>query len=71
MMKALRSIFGNPWVLLGVLLYAASIFLLWGNKNFEHEEALSELILFGLAFPFLAWLATIRARPLAISVAPD
>jgi hypothetical protein len=53
-MKTVRKIFDDRWVLLGVLLYLASIAILWRNKNFERADALSELLLFGLAFPLLA-----------------
>ncbi len=70
-MKILRTIFGNRWVVLGLILYAGSLALLWRNKDFGREDAISELILFGFAFPLLAWFATIRARPLSISLQPS
>ena len=67
-MKTLRNIFKNPWALFGIAVYAASLALLWRNKTFGREDAISELVLFGFAFPLLAWLGTLRARPLVISV---
>ena len=67
-MKTLRNIFTNPWALFGIAAYAASLALLWGNKTFGREDAISELVLFGIAFPLLAWLGTLRARPLTIFV---
>lgn len=55
-------------MLLGIAVYGASLALLWRNKSFSHEDAIAELIIFGLAFPLLAWVTTLRARPLAIEV---
>src|SRR4030095_6287132 len=60
----------NP-VAIGVLiLYGASFTLLLRNNNFEPGGALIVLVLFGIIFPALAWLTTIRAVPLLISVHP-
>ncbi len=58
----------NPTVVVGLILYAAGLTVLLQNKNFELGGALIVLVLFGLIFPALAWLATIRAVPLSISV---
>jgi membrane protease YdiL (CAAX protease family) len=66
--KALRNIFTNPWALLGIAAYGASLTLLWRNKAFGREDAISELSLFGFAFPVLAWLGTLRPRPLTLNV---
>lgn len=67
-MKTLRNIFTNPWALAGMVAYGASLALLWRNKTFGREDAIAELIIFGIAFPLLAWLGTLRARPLEIFV---
>lgn len=67
-MKSLRSIFTNPWALAGIVVYALSLALLWRNKTFGREDAISELILFGFAFPLLAWLGSLPARPLTLFV---
>jgi membrane protease YdiL (CAAX protease family) len=67
-MKTLRNIFANPWALLGIAAYGTSLTLLWRNKTFGREDAMSELILFGFAFPILAWIGTLRARPLSLNV---
>lgn len=67
-MKALRNIFGNVWVLLGLGAYGVSLGILWRNKSFAPEDAMSLLVIFGLAFPLLAWLTTLRARPLTLTV---
>jgi membrane protease YdiL (CAAX protease family) len=48
--------------------YAASLALLWRNKTFGREDAISELVLFGILFPLLAWLGTLRARPLTLFI---
>jgi len=61
----------NRTVVVGLILYAAGLAVLWQNKNFEPGGALIVLFLFGLIFPALAWLATIRAVPLSISVRPS
>jgi membrane protease YdiL (CAAX protease family) len=65
--KALRNIFGNGWVLLGIVAYCTSLALLWQNKSFGRGDAIAELIIFGVAFPLLAWVATLRVRPLALA----
>jgi len=67
-MKALRNIFGNVWVLLGLVAYGVSLAILWRNKSFAPEDAISLLVIFGLAFPLLAWVTTLRARPLTLTV---
>ena len=61
----------NLTVVVGLTLYAVGLAVLWQNKNFEPGGALIVLFLFGLIFPSLAWLATIRAVPLSISVRPS
>src|SRR5947207_13925816 len=65
-MKALRNIFTNPWALFGIVAYAVSLAVLWRNRTFGREDAISELVLFGILFPLLAWLGTLRARPLTV-----
>jgi membrane protease YdiL (CAAX protease family) len=62
-----RNIFGNGWVLAGIAAYGASLALLWPNKNFGHGDAIAELLIFGVAFPVVAWLATLRAKPLVVT----
>ena len=62
-MRALRAIFGNVWALLGIAAYGVSLAILWPNKSFGHTDAIVDLIVFGIAFPLLAWAATARARP--------
>jgi uncharacterized protein len=66
--KTLRNIFGNLWVLLGIAAYAVSLAVLWRNPSFGHEDAVVELIIFGLGFPLLAWVTTLRVKPLAVAV---
>jgi membrane protease YdiL (CAAX protease family) len=67
-LKTLRNILGNVWVLLGLVAYCAGLALLWQNKSFGRADAIAELIIFGIAFPFLAWVTTLRARRLAVEV---
>jgi len=61
----------NLTVVVGLTLYAVGLAVLWQNKNFEPSGALIVLFLFGLIFPALAWLATIPAVPLSISIRPS
>src|SRR6478735_5589541 len=67
-MKALRNIFGNIWVLLGLAAFVLSLAILWRNPGFGREDAIGGLIIFGIAFPLLAWLTTLKARPLVVRV---
>jgi membrane protease YdiL (CAAX protease family) len=60
----------NPVAIGGLLLYAVSFIVLLRNTNFEPGSALLVLVLFGIIFPALAWLTTLRAVPLSISVHP-
>jgi membrane protease YdiL (CAAX protease family) len=60
----------NPVAIVGLLLYVASFAVLLRNRNFEPGGALIVLVLFGIIFPALAWLATLRAVPLSILVHP-
>src|SRR4051812_35948017 len=66
--KTLRNIFTNPWALAGIGIYGASLGLLWPNKSFGHADAIWQLIIFGLAFPIVAWVTTLRAKPLTVGV---
>ena len=52
----------------GLLLYCGAFAVLLRNKSFDATGALVVLIVFGIAFPLFAWIATRRAIPLAISV---
>lgn len=61
----------NPIVIGGLLLYAGSFTVLLQNKNFDPVGAVIVLVLFGIIFPALAWLATRRAVSLTISVHPS
>ena len=67
-MKTVRAIFTNPWALVGIAVYVASLLLLWPHKSFSHEDAISELIIFGFAFPIVAWVTTLRTKPLTVTV---
>ena len=61
----------NPVAIGGLVLYAGSFLVLLLNRNFDPGGALIVLVLFGIIFPALAWLATLRAIPLSISVHPN
>jgi len=56
-------------VLIGsLILYVCAFGVLLRNKNFDATDAVFVLIVFGFAFPFIAWFSTRRAIPLPISV---
>lgn len=60
----------NPVVIGGLVVYAGSFAVLLQDKNFEPGGVVIVLVLFGIIFPALAWLATLRAIPLSVSVHP-
>ena len=61
--------FANNCVLIGsLILYVFAFAVLLRNKSFDATDAVVVLIVFGIAFPFIAWIATRRAIPLSISV---
>jgi membrane protease YdiL (CAAX protease family) len=53
------------------ILYACSFAILFRNKSFDAAGAVVVLIVFGIVFPLIAWIATRRAIPLSISVTPN
>jgi CAAX protease family protein len=55
----------------GFILYAYAFAVLLRNKSFDATAAVVVLVVFGIAFPLIAWLATRRAVPLSISVKPS
>jgi uncharacterized protein len=56
-------------VLIGSLIfYVCAFAVLLRNKSFDATDAIIVLTVFGIAFPFIAWIATRRAIPLSISV---
>jgi len=65
--KTLRDIFGNAWVLLGLAAFGVSLAILWRNPSFGREDAIGGIIIFGIAFPLVAWVTALRARPLVVT----
>jgi uncharacterized protein len=55
----------------GLILYACAFALLLRNKSFDATGAIVVLIVFGIAFPLIAWITTRRAIALSISVEPS
>jgi membrane protease YdiL (CAAX protease family) len=55
----------------GLILYAFAFPVLLRNKSFDAAGAVVVLIVFGIVFPFIAWIATRRAIPLSISITPN
>jgi uncharacterized protein len=68
--KDVRRFF-NPAVILSALLYLAAALVLWFHQNLEIGEALVEFVLFGAAFPAVAWLATRHTKQLDVAPPPD
>ena len=54
----------------GLILYVLAFAVLLRNKSFDAIGTVVVLIVFGLVFPLIAWMATRRAIPLSISVKP-
>jgi len=52
----------------GLIIYACAFVILLRNKSFDASGAIVVLIVFGIVFPLIAWIATRRASPLSISV---
>ena len=65
-----RPLHRNHILIGGLLLYALAFAVLFGNKSFDATGAVVVLIVFGIVFPLIAWMATRRAVPLSISVKP-
>jgi uncharacterized protein len=55
----------------GLILYVCAFAILLRNKSFDAAGAIVVLMVFGIVFPLIAWIATRRATPLSISVTPD
>ena len=62
----LKRIVTDPGVILFGVLYVAGLLTLSRQDSFPISEALTQLVLFGLIFPLLAWVATRKAAPLAV-----
>ena len=59
---------GNRILIGGLIFYACAFAVLLRNKSFDATGAVVVLIVFGIVFPLIAWIATRRAIPLSISV---
>lgn len=66
-----EPLYRNRVFITGLLLYGAAFGVLSQNKSFEAGGAIIVLVLFGVVFPCLAWIATRRAAALSISVRPN
>jgi CAAX protease family protein len=62
---------GNLILIGGLILYACAFAILLRNKSFDATGAVVVLIVFGIAFPLIAWITTRHALPLSISVKPS
>ena len=69
-MNKVKAFTSNWASVIWAILYLGGLFVLSQNRNFEFGGALIVLVIFGLIFPALAWLVTIRASPLSISIHP-
>jgi hypothetical protein len=66
--RAVRCLIFNPGVIVFAALYLAGLAILSRNKDFRFADALVELIIVGLVFPLIAWIAMRRAIPLAMPI---
>jgi uncharacterized protein len=55
----------------GLILYACAFALLLRNRSFDATDAVVVLVVFGIVFPLIAWIATRRAVALSISIHPN
>jgi membrane protease YdiL (CAAX protease family) len=53
------------------ILYVCAFAILLRNNSFDAAGAVVVLVVFGIVFPLMAWIATRRAIPLSISVTPN
>src|SRR5689334_20132863 len=67
-LKTLRSIFTNPWTLIGIAAYLISVIILSRNKTFAPEDAIVVLVIFGIILPVIAWVTTLRVQPIALVI---
>jgi membrane protease YdiL (CAAX protease family) len=67
-MKTFRNLFMNPWFIFSIVLYMISLLVLSRRTEFSISDPLTELLIFGIGFPILAWWTTKRAKPLPIKV---
>lgn len=67
-MKTFRNLFTNPWFIFAIVLYVISLLVLSRRTEFSISGTLTELLIFGIGFPILAWWTTKRAKPLPIKV---
>jgi membrane protease YdiL (CAAX protease family) len=66
-----RPLHRNHILIGGLILYACAFAVLLRNKSFGAGDAVVVLIVFGIAFPLIAWVATRRAFPFSISIHPS
>jgi membrane protease YdiL (CAAX protease family) len=61
----------NRVLVIGLILYACAFAVLLRNKSFDATGAIVVLVVFGIVFPAIAWIATRRAVPLSICIRPS
>src|ERR1044072_7797313 len=66
--QAYSLFYRNHILIGGLILYACSFAVLLRNKSFDATGAIVVLVVFGIAFPLIAWLTTRCVIPLPISV---
>lgn len=69
-MSRLINLLTNKWLIGGILVYIASLAILFQSENYSVEEAVFALLIFGLFFSSVAWLATKWANPLEFLINP-
>lgn len=69
-MNAAPKSAAHRWIAGGLAFYGLALFILSRSPESSLGNALALFVIFGLAFPFLAWLGTRRARLLPSTVHP-
>ena len=62
--------FKNKWLIGGILIYFASLTILFQSDKYSAVEAVFALVIIGFFFSGVAWLATKWAKPLEFSINP-
>ena len=65
------SFYKNKWLIGGILIYFASLAILFQSDKYEVEEAIFALVIIGFFFSGVAWLATKWAKPLEFAINPS
>lgn len=67
----MANLFKNKWLNGGLIIYIASLAILFKGENYSVEEAIFALLIIGLFFSSVAWFAAKRAKTLEFFINPQ